>query len=313
MIGIEDAFGSRARRLRLLQHQLLAIFDEHGYQEVIPPIVERPESLASGAGRFIADQTVVFSDPAGAGLLAIRPDITPQIARIAATRLSHENELKLSYSAPVLLARPDSLTGSRQQWQTGVECLGLAGKVGDMEVMLLAAIALRAANFDSPLLQVGHVGLMQALMGDSDTPQEDWAELLIRRSPEDMAAHLMHERLSDHHKEAWMQMVLGVADREWLLANKGLIGGSFEQAADELIDLVDEVSAKLNGEVDVSIDVAVVPRFLYHSSIIFSGFAKGSTRALLHGGRYDSMMIAHGRDMPATGFSFDLWSWLDAI
>jgi len=73
------------------------------------------------------------------------------------------------------------------------------------------------------------------------------------------------------------------------------------------------VSRQVGGDVQVHADAAVMPRFLYHSGIVFAGFAAGVPRALLHGGRYDAMMSAHGRDMPATGFSCDLWAWLDAI
>jgi len=313
VIGLEDAFGSRARQLRLLQGKLFEIYYDAGFEEVIPPLVERPETLSSGAGRFLSDQTLVFSDPADAGLLAIRPDMTPQVARIAATRLQDRSELKLCYSGPVMLARPDVRTGSRQQWQTGVECLGLAGEEGDVEVMHLAALSMHAAGFDEPVLQVGHMELIRALVMDSSTRLEDWCELLSRRSPEDLSARLVNETLSDSCKEALMTMVSGRADRTWLESKRGELGEAFDVAGSELLHLVDTLSTRLSGEVEVSIDAAVMPRFLYHSGMVFSGFAAGASQALLHGGRYDAMMALHGKDMPATGFSFDLWSWLDAV
>ncbi|MES0370760.1 MAG: ATP phosphoribosyltransferase regulatory subunit [Mariprofundaceae bacterium] len=313
VIGLEDAFGARARELRRLQNKLFDTFNDAGYEEVIPPLVERPQTLSTGAGRFLADQTLVFSDPADAGLLAIRPDITPQIARIAATRMQDRDELKLCYSGQVMLARPDVRTGSRQQWQTGVECLGLAGEEGDVEVMHLAALSMHAAGFDAPVLQVGHMGLLQAIVSDSSTAMEVWAKLLSRRSPEDMKAHLKNESMSQDHKDALIAMVSGQADRAWLEAEKAILGDDFNHAATELMHLVDSVQTRLSGEVAVNIDAAVMPRFLYHSGIVFSGFAAGASQALLHGGRYDAMMALHGRDMAATGFSFDLWAWLDTI
>ncbi|HKJ83042.1 MAG TPA: ATP phosphoribosyltransferase regulatory subunit [Mariprofundaceae bacterium] len=313
VIGLEDAFGTRAKQLRLLQMRLLELYEEAGYQEVIPPLVERPESLnCGGTGQFLADQTLVFSDPAGAGLLGIRPDITPQVARIAATRLQDVAVPKLCYSGPVMLSRPDSRTGSRQQWQTGIELLGEAGKEADVEVMHLAALSMHAAGFEGPLLQVGHLGILRALVSGGDGPLDRWVGMMMRRSPEDTHRCLAGESFSEPVAQALLEMASGDADREWLETNLNRLGDEFEHAGTTLLHLVEAVESRLSGEVKVQLDAAVMPRFLYHSGIVFAGFAAGAPQALLHGGRYDTLMQGHGRDMPATGFSFDLWAWLDA-
>jgi len=312
IIGLNDAFGAQAKALRSLQGDILSLFDAAGYEEVIPPMLERPDSMQSGAGRFLADQTVVFSDPAGAGTLAIRSDMTPQIARIAATRLQHEEILKLCYSGTVMLARPDVRGGSRQQWQTGVECLGVAGKAGDIEVMHLAARTMLAAGFKQPVLQVGHIGLLKALVAGSAAPLEIWTANISRRSPDDLAELMATENLSDAVRTALLEMVSGIADQQWIHSHIGAINDDFDHAANELLDLIDELGDKLEGHVSLYADAAVMPRFLYHSGILFAGFASGVAQALLHGGRYDAMMAAHGRDMPATGFSCDLWALINA-
>jgi len=310
ILGLDDAFGEQASHLRALQFCLFEIYNKAGFSEVIPPLVERPQSLVSGAGRFLSDQTLIFSDPADAGQLAIRPDITPQVARIAATRMQSSDELKLYYSGQVMLARPDARSGSRQQWQTGVEYLGVSGEAGDVEVMHLAGLSMQAAGFSSPVLQVGHMGLIGALITGSTTSLETWVKVLSRRSPEDMANQLVGETLPENNKQALMSLAAGQGDDVWLSATAHQINDAFAMAAQELLQLVKTVESRLAGEVTIQIEVAVVPRFLYHSGMVFSGFADGSSKALLHGGRYDEMMKAHGREMPATGFSFDLWSWI---
>lgn len=312
ILGVADTFGARARQLRGLQMSLLALYEQSGFDEVIPPLLERPQTLEAGSGRYLADQMLVFSDPADAGQLALRPDMTPQVARIAATRLQSEPVLKLCYSGPVLLARPDARTSSREQWQTGVEYLGEASVEGDVEVIHLAAMSMHTAGFDAPLLQVGHMGLVISLLEGSRTAIESWTRILARRSPDDMRAYLQDESLPEANQAALIAMAAGGADRAWLEENLGRISPAFDAAANELIQLVDTVCERLQGEVDICIDAAVMPRFLYHSGIVFTGFAAGATQALLHGGRYDAMMASHGRDMPATGFSCDLWAWLDA-
>jgi ATP phosphoribosyltransferase regulatory subunit len=312
IIGLDDAFGARAKALRSLQQKLAALFENSLYEEVIPPLMERPEALNSGAGRFLADQTLVFSDPADAGILAIRPDMTPQIARIAASRLLDSDELRLHYSGPVMLARPDARGGSRQPWQTGVECLGVPGSAGDIEVMHLAAQSMLAAGFSQPVLQVGHIGILKALVIGSKAPLDRWTEMLARRSPDDLAELMSDETLADHVCEALIELASGLGDMDWIEQHIGKINADYDSASRELMGLVNEVNGRLEGEVVVHADAAVMPRFLYHSGILFAGFASNVPQALLHGGRYDAMMAAHGRDMPATGFSCDLWAWLDA-
>ncbi len=312
IIGLDDAFGSRAKALRSMQGKLLSLFEEADYEEVIPPIVERPDTLKLGAGRFLADQTVVFSDPAGAGTLAIRSDLTPQIARIAATRLQSESVLKLCYSGTVMLARPDVRGGSRQQWQTGVECLGVAGATGDIEVLHLAARSMLAAGLSSPVLQVGHIGLLKAIISGCSTPLEKWTALLARRSPDDLLELIQSESLSQERADALLALATGKGDQQWIAGSIGKFGADFDSAANELLDLVQQVGEKVEGDVGLYADAAVMPRFLYHSGILFAGYAAGVSQALLFGGRYDAMMKAHGRDMPATGFSCDLWALLDA-
>jgi len=311
MIGLEDAFGVRAASLRRLQSKLLNLFTEAGYGEVIPPLLERPEILKTGAGKFLADQTMVFSDPADAGLLAVRSDITPQIARIAATRLLSSDELRLCYSGQVVLARPESRHGSRQQWQTGVECLGIASPAGDIEVMRLAVQSMQVAGFKTPVLQLGHVGLLKSLVRESHVSLDRWTALLARRSPDDMTALVGQANLSDEYSDALIVMASGQADLSWMKGKMGRINEGFDAAALELIHLVERLQDELN-DVSLQLDAAVMPRFLYHSGVVFAGFAEGVPYALLYGGRYDAMMAAHGRDMPATGFSLDLWDWLDS-
>jgi len=280
ILGLDDAFGEQASNLRALQFRLFEIYNKAGFSEVIPPLVERPQSLVSGAGRFLSDQTLVFSDPADAGQLAIRPDITPQVARIAATRMQSSDELKLYYSGQVMLARPDARSGSRQQWQTGVEYLGVSGEAGDVEVMHLAGLSMQAAGFSSPVLQVGHMGLIGALIADSTTSLETWVKVLSRRSPEDMAQQLANEDLPKVNKEGLMALAAGQGDDVWLAKMANQINDTFAMAAQELLQLVKVVESRLAGEVTIQIEVAVVPRFLYHSGMVFSGFADSSSRAL---------------------------------
>ena len=308
--GIDDAFGVRAEALRTMQRRLAALFAEAGYQEVIPPVVERPQSLACGAGRFLTEQTIIFSDPADAGQLALRPDITPQVARLVATRLRRHKVLRLHYSGPVVLARAEGGYGARQQWQTGVELFGIAGLTGDIEVLHLAGQAIGAADFSAPVLQLGHIGLLRSLLG-AGCDLAPWVALLRRRSPEDLQQRLQRERVDGKVADILLAMARGEADQSFLQRHADL-SAEFADVVEALCALRQAVQSRLGEGCRIVIDGALTPRFLYHSGIIFCGYAQGAPSPLLHGGRYDTMVAAHGRDLPATGFSCDLWQWIAA-
>jgi len=310
VLGLNDIFGQQSRDLRLLQGRLLDLFADHGCEEVIPPLLERPDVLLAGAGRFLMDNTLVFSDPADYGQLAVRSDITPQIARIAATRLQSESKLRLCYSGPVVQARPDVIDGSRQQWQTGVEYLGDASAACDLNVIHLAALAMLNAGFAAPTIQIGHVGIIRALCAESSLPLADWVELLQRRSPEDVIHHLANDQLSDAVAQALIDLASMQADSVWLSKHCNDFGDEFALAAQALLDIEREAILLLEDNIHMVIDAALMPHFLYHTGLIFSGYSPQAPTAVLRGGRYDTMMAAHGRAMPAIGFSFDLTRWL---
>ncbi len=308
--GVEDILGTQGRALRRLQGRLLDLFAEHGYDEIIPPLLERPEVLRAGAGRFLMRNTLVFSDPAEHGQLAVRSDMTPQIARIAATRLQVEDSLRLCYSGPVVQARIDPRHGRRQQWQTGVEYMGDASPAADLEILRLAATSMLTAGFSQPVLQLGHVGIVQALTQGSRYELADWVEVLHRRSPEDVAQMLQKDRLDSARAHALRELADLRADASWLHRRKEDFGPCFAAAADALLRLEQQASTIWREHVNIVIDAATMPRFLYHTGLIFHGYAPQIPCAVLRGGRYDEMMAAHGRAMPAIGFSFDLCLWL---
>ncbi|MDQ6975670.1 MAG: ATP phosphoribosyltransferase regulatory subunit [Mariprofundaceae bacterium] len=310
VLGLNDIFGAQARELRALQRRLLDLFSTHGFEEVIPPLLERPEVLLAGAGRFLMNNTLVFSDPAAEGQLAVRSDITPQIARIAASRLQHETHLSLCYSGAVVQARPDVLDGRRQQWQTGIEVLGDGSLACDLNVIHLAGLSMIAGGFSHPTVQIGHVGIVRALCADSVIPLADWIEILGRRSPDDVLHQLANDQLSECAGQALVDLASMQADSEWLAKEQHNFGLEFASAAAALLHVEEKTSVLLNDDVSIIIDAALMPHFLYHTGLIFSGYTPQAPSAVLRGGRYDDMMAAHGRPMPAIGFSFDLTRWL---
>ena len=119
----------------------------HGYERVKPPLVEFEETLLSGAGSAMASDTFRTMDPISHRMVALRADMTPQIARIAATRLPHRpRPLRLSYAGQVLRVRASQMRPERQIGQVGAELIGAAGPAADVEAIAVAGEALTAVG-----------------------------------------------------------------------------------------------------------------------------------------------------------------------
>ena len=125
--------------------RLIGVLAAHGYERVKPPLVEFEETLLSEAGAAMASDTFRTMDPISHRMIAMRADMTPQVARIAATRLSHKpRPLRLSYAGQVLRVRGSEMRPERQIGQAGAELIGAGGPAADVEVIAVAGEALAA-------------------------------------------------------------------------------------------------------------------------------------------------------------------------
>ena len=135
----------------------MAAFAAHGYERVKPPLLEFEDSLLAGSGADLAEQTFRLMDPDTRRMMGLRADMTPQIARIASTRLAGAaRPLRLSYSGQCLRVHGGQLAPERQMTQAGIELIGTDSPAADAEIVLvgaeaLASLGLARVSFDLTL------------------------------------------------------------------------------------------------------------------------------------------------------------------
>jgi ATP phosphoribosyltransferase regulatory subunit len=143
--GMYDLLPPEAEIEARVVAQLIEILAAHGYERVKPPLVEFEETLLSGAGAAMASATFRMMDPGSHRMIGVRADMTPQIARIAASRLgAAPRPLRLSYAGQVLRISGSEIRPERQVGQVGAELIGAAGVAADVEAIAVAAEALAA-------------------------------------------------------------------------------------------------------------------------------------------------------------------------
>ena len=160
---IQDVLPDEAARLEDLRRRLLDAFRAHGYQLVIPPLIEYLDALTTGAGEDLRLSTYQLVDQLSGRTLGVRADMTPQVTRIDSHLLNRAGVSRLCYCGSVLHTRPSSLTATREPLQLGAELYGHGGIAADVEVLRLLAVAMRLSGVPATRIDISHVCLFHAL------------------------------------------------------------------------------------------------------------------------------------------------------
>ncbi|MDE0201601.1 MAG: ATP phosphoribosyltransferase regulatory subunit [Rhodospirillaceae bacterium] len=285
--GLRDLLPPEAGAEAALAESLLACFAAQGYERVKPPLVEFEESMLSGAGAGLADQTFRLMDPASHRMMAVRSDLTPQIARIAASRLSRSpRPLRLSYAGEILRVRGGELRPERQFRQVGFELIGIgAGAACDAEVILLAADALRGLGLEGGLsVDLNAPTLVASLIAEAGLDAEPAGRLRDALDRKDAAAV---EGAGGAVAAQLVRLLRATGAAETALdslAQLSLPGGAAAALAHllEVATLLREAAPELA----LTVDPIEWRGFEYHSGTSFSLFAGGVRTELGRGGRY---------------------------
>jgi ATP phosphoribosyltransferase regulatory subunit len=306
---LADILPAQARQIEDLRRNLLDLFRTFGFETVSPPMLEYIESLLTGAGNDLSLRTFKLVDQLSGRTLGLRADMTPQITRIDAHLLNRPGVTRLCYCGPVLHARPAGLVDSREQLQIGAEIYGHAGIEADIEIIRLAMQSLKLAGVSNGQLVLCHDGLVQAIIRSDPAAQARADEILALLRDKDLPgiAALREEASGQAAVSEPVVVALELLPRlyggaEVLERAASLV--SFDGVSEALESLKTLVS-KLSGDM-VSLDLADVGAYGYHSGVTFSIYAADWHDALVRGGRYDNVGAAFGRARAATGFSMDL-------
>lgn len=299
-----DVLPAQARRIEELRRQLLDLAGCHGFELVMPPLVEHLDSLLSGTDESQDLRTFKLVDQLSGRSLGVRADTTPQVARIDAHLLNRRGVTRLCYCGPVVHARPSHPLASREPLQFGVEVYGHAGLEADLEVLELALDVVQRLGLERPLLELGDARCVQALVPDGNPAV---LEALRVRSPAALRAACGMPDAA----ELLLSLAGGVEVLDQAEAELPKLPG-IEAALRDLRWLVEHLR-RAHPDLRLGIDLAGMGGNGYYSGVSFAAYAAGLNDSLLRGGRYDEVGAAFGRRRPAAGFSLDLKTLAEAV
>jgi ATP phosphoribosyltransferase regulatory subunit len=294
--GMRDLLPEEAERRRELARRLLDRFARAGYRIVTLPLFELESVLERG---LRTSDYVRFVEPESGEVCVLRPDMTPQIARVVATRFrDREPPFRLAYEGTVVRNRTSRAKKHRQIPQVGVELCGVAGTEGDVELLALAADALvEGAGLKAFGIDLSDAEIVRSLL--AGVPNAEAISIALARKDEPA----LHELTKDARVHALAHLHGG---RDAIVEAVSLLAGTAAEApARRLLALFD--TAKERGiAARLSADPGEVRAFAYYTGMIFSIYAEGPGEPIGGGGRYDDLLARFGSPMPAVGFGVDL-------
>ncbi|MEO8723501.1 MAG: ATP phosphoribosyltransferase regulatory subunit [Sphingobium sp.] len=296
--GLSDRLPPQAEASARLTRDVLDTLGAHGYNRVMPPLAEFEETLVARLKSARAQDLLRVVDPVSQLTLALRPDMTAQVGRIAATRMAAAaRPLRLSYAGPVLKLRANQLRPEREQLQVGAELIGTDSVAAATEIVSIAIEALQAAGVTGITIDFTLPDLIDQLAAGAMPLSVDEVEAV---------------RAELDAKDAGALAALGGGAPAYLSLIEA--AGPFHTAMDRLEAMnaggaLDSRTAALRAiakpvgwDITLTLDPTERHGFEYQSWFGFSIFAEGFVGEIGRGGSY-TILHGDGREEPAIGFS----------
>ncbi|MEA5004766.1 MAG: ATP phosphoribosyltransferase regulatory subunit [Christensenella sp.] len=284
-------------------------FLKSGYHEIETPSFEHYEVFMHDAVPYVQENMIKFFDLRGR-ILALRPDSTGPIARLAATKLlSQDDVLRLCYVQNAYGFFNHGIAGKTEFTQAGVELIGKSGADADAEVIALAIRALKAAGVDDFQIDIGQVAYFKGLIKSAslDEEQTEKIRLLIdTKNSVELEYELSRFNIPADLKSALLELVSLFGGAEVLDKAKSLARNEACMQAVDNMKEVYQILCDFGYEQYISIDFGILNNFNYYSGILFRGISGAIGTPILSGGRYDDLLNEFGANTPATGFAMGI-------
>lgn len=309
--GMAAILPHAAQRVRQLETALMSTLARWGYREIIPPTFEYLDVLSPGLEPDVIEQCYKFADRTTGRVLLLRPDATAQIARIVAMGMAGTASLhRLCYRTTVFRHAPEHAGREREIFQVGAELIGADGVGVDAEIVALMSGCLAQTGLTSFTISLGHVGFFKILLAKSGLSPEGQkrAEQAAARKDLPRLDEICSEERIPRGKARAILEVPGLCGGEAVLARGRALAGR-DPALRATLDRLAQVYRLLANSglrERLLLDLGEFRGFDYYDGVVFEVFAKGLGSEVGGGGRYNHLVGRFGRDLPSTGFAFDM-------
>ena len=303
--GVRDLFLEDAAKLSKLMATWRQLFEGWAYMEIIPPTYEHYDVLKAGSDAYFERRIFRVLDREG-NILALRPDITTQVARIVGTKL-HDLPLPLRFYYLTNVFRFEEPQAGRQRefYQAGLELIGAPGPEADAEMVVIVVEALQRVGLRGFQINLGQMAFFRAIVAElnlSPAQIEKLKRAIDRKDEAGLRKSLMEWAIGDGHAAALSELPQLCGGGEALERAASLApNAGARRAIKNLSQVYDLLSAQGLAE-HLVIDLGEARGMDYYTGVTIEGFSPGLGFSICNGGRYDELIGIYGRSLPAVGF-----------
>lgn len=306
--GTKDLLFEESMVRREIENNLHEIFKKSGYCEFITPGLEFYDVFNLNSSYFPQENLYKLTDSKGR-LLVLRPDSTMPIARAVATRLKDATlPLRIFYNQNVYRTEPSLKGRSVEIGQTGIELIGSQMKTADLEVISMAAAALKACGLNFSL-EIGNIGVFKELVSRLEVSEreKEYIRQLIETKNFPALNDMLDSIGSGNVTEALKKLpALFGGEEVFEKAKKVMPDEKITDILDELKENYKDVSDICGKDIEITVDLGLVNKTDYYTGLIIKGYLQGHGDEVLSGGRYNKLISEFGYDIPAVGFAVNV-------
>ena len=303
--GVRDIYGSEFVQKFELQQLLYRVLAGQGYQGIETPTFEFFDVFSREVGTVPSRELYKFFDKEG-NTLALRPDMTPSIARAVSKYFHDETPIRLCYMGNTFINYDTYQGRLKETTQLGAELMGEESVEADVELLSVLIEALKAAGLREFQVSVGQVEFFKALLKEAGIGSE--AEESLRRLIADKNRFAAEELLADYElagelREAFLEMTTLSGTTEVLEQARALTANEEALRALARLEAIYEGLKEKGCERYITFDLSMLSKYNYYTGIVFRASSYGYGEPVAKGGRYDTLLSHFGRQLPAVGFA----------
>lgn len=312
--GVKDYLPAEAAFKTEIERHIETVFYRYGFLPVSSPTFEYME-VFDGNGGLNPKQMYTFIDR-DSSVLALRADMTPAIARIAATAYEKKDiPLRFYYFEDVFRYNEHYQGKLREFTQAGVELIGVNSYDADAEIIAVSVNSLLSCGLKDFKICIGQAQFFYGILEEAGFNLETCEKVRKYLIEKDYTAAQKLAECSDAPKNIkilFKELPMLIGDKSVIERARELVNSKKALAALDDLENIYTILTEYDVEKFISFDLSIIGLY-YYTGIIFRGYAKGTGFSVINGGRYDKLSENYGADYPAVGFAIKINNLIAAL